>query len=199
MPTLNIISKPNAMPLDIVPTTRRLSSPIIVQPTYTFDVSSLYGYVDLKNEGQDTSISYLNQNKQNNIPDGTYLKESSTGTGLIWNNSTHKIDVSTLGYDSSAAHIDTSIYKILSASVAVGNSNNFYTDTNVSVPGASVSDVVSIGSSSLYSHPTSPPTVEMRYGWVSASDNVVIRRVCVSPGTYWTLNPDTIKILVFKY
>jgi hypothetical protein len=70
--TLSILEKNTSTPLEISVQKRRLGVPSIIQPTYTFDPSDMYGF---------------------------FIPCVSIGNGLYWNNSSHLLDVSMLPGD----------------------------------------------------------------------------------------------------
>lgn len=179
MATLRTINKQVGTPLEVAAVIRRLATPAIIQPTYTFDVSdlgwymfdgidtyervlnnqyvSLYGtngitvhpptktgniiwqeisglgvgggsgitdasfsndftwaggllYADVSVIAGGVSKAYVDGSIATiNANMSTYIKSASTGTGLFWNNSTHKVDVSIATVTTLAKLTDVSI------------------------------------------------------------------------------------------
>ena len=86
--TLTILEKNIGDPLDSVLTTRRTAAPQIIQPTYTFDPSDMYGFF-VPQSSLGYGIIYNSTTKKWDVSvgvaPGTYLRESSIGDGFVWN------------------------------------------------------------------------------------------------------------------
>jgi hypothetical protein len=101
------------------------------------DVSTIsmdYTYVDGSLGSRDTSIAFLNTNKQDNIPAGTYVKEASLGTDFVW--VAGQLDVSILAMDypyidGSFGARDTSISWLNTNKLEQSAINDFATNASV--------------------------------------------------------------------
>jgi len=115
MPKLIIIEKNTATPLEISAVTRRLSSPIVIQPDYQFDPSDMYSFFI-------PEVSFGNTfywDKTTNLievstgfAEGVFVKESSLGTDFVWIGGMLDVSIVTMDYayvDGSLAARDTAI------------------------------------------------------------------------------------------
>jgi hypothetical protein len=100
----------------------------------TGDVTKIY--VDGSLAERDASISNLYSSKQNNIPDGTFLKESSLGEGLSWNSGS--LDVSIAGGVTSLSELSD----VTITNASTGDILMFETDKWNNKPAVDIADVL---------------------------------------------------------
>lgn len=95
---LTIVEKQDGSPLEMAVVTRRLGVPTIIQPTYTFNPSDMYGYFVPEVSFNDADF-YWNTSHYLSVStgfaNGVYVRESSLGPDFRWINGLLDVSITT--------------------------------------------------------------------------------------------------------